>query len=69
MPLVGPIEVGYNNTYSTVAVGFMVDNHTLVGWLSTINPWLLCYNYNIPNDVAVVYIVQQNYECQLDIYH
>jgi len=31
-----------------VAMGFMVDNHTLLlRWLSTINPWLLCYNYNI----------------------
>jgi len=31
-------------------MGFMVDNHTLaltLRWLSTINPWLPCYNYNI----------------------
>jgi len=35
------------NTYSTVAMGSMVDNHTLaLGWLSTVNPRLLCYNYN-----------------------
>ena len=37
-----------------VAMGFMVDNHTLtlgfalaLGWLSTINPWLPCSNCNI----------------------
>jgi len=34
-------------------MGFMVDNHIqALGWLSTINHWLRCYNYNVHcNDV------------------